>query len=76
MLTSTLEYFVIFLLWENDDAHLEGCVFWLFALFLSVDSWVSSSGASLVEAAVFGLSSGFSEASTTVVSLLELQPMI
>lgn len=43
---------------------------------LSVVPLFSSTDASLVEAAVSGLSSGFSEGSTTVASRLVLQPMI
>lgn len=42
----------------------------------SVVPFASSTGASLVDVAVFGLSSGFSDGSTAVVSLLVLQPMI
>lgn len=43
---------------------------------LSAAPPVPSVDASLVEAAVFGLSSGFSEGSTTVLPRLVLQPMI
>lgn len=52
--------------------------FFLFfsSLLLSVGPLISSVDASLVEVAVFGLSSGFSDGSTTVAPLLVLQPMI
>lgn len=60
----------------GDDAQLELSAFLSFSLSLFVVPLVSTAGASLMEAAVFGLSSGFSEGSTTVASLLVLQPMI
>lgn len=60
----------------NDGTQLELSFFLSLSVSLSVVPLVSSIDASLVEAAVFGLSSGFSEGSTTVVSRLVLQPMI
>ena len=58
----------------KDDTQLELSAF--SSLSFSVVPLASSAGASLVEVAVFGLSSGFSEGSTTVVPRLVLQPMI
>lgn len=59
---------------SEDGTQLEFSIF--STSTLSVVPLFSSTDASLVEAAVFGLSSGFSEGSTTVASRLVLQPMI
>ena len=58
----------------EDGIQLESSIF--STSTLSVVPLVSSTAASLAEAAVFGLSSGFSEGSTTVAPRLVLQPMI